>query len=431
MKDVVIIRSQKESEWVSCKSIVSNLEASYAKQRNIRVRDILYFDNYLNSYEIHLLAKKIIAIDAFEIIFIDHKPHPAPLIWAIHKLAPDYKVSLIFHVFGDFVLDSTAWYSMNGLLKNYPVHFFCASQKQKNLIDSLLISDDCSSVCPFPVDKSVFYFDQNERNQLRSELGLVESDFLFIYTGRASLQKNVLELTKSMHSCSKISGDNLHFYFAGPFDDLGIPYKGYQNPPGVYFQQWLKLLNNHPSSRICYINNLGASELRRYCNAADCFISISTHNDEDFGMSPAEAMMCGLPLILSDWGGYGSFKHINPEQCELIPINPERNLRILPDLSLVQKVIYKKSFEIASFDERTLISQNADKYLSIDSVSNYLSSKISQRMQSSFLGFNSRFAKLSSVFKSNPKRPFVDPVGNYSDYYFDIYAPYFQATKHD
>ncbi len=39
-------------------------------------------------------------------------------------------------------------------------------------------------------------------------------------------------------------------------------------------------------------------------NAADLFVSPSDNFQETFGISPVEAMACGLPVIVSDWDGY-------------------------------------------------------------------------------------------------------------------------------
>ncbi|MFP5490939.1 MAG: glycosyltransferase family 4 protein [Bacteriovoracia bacterium] len=427
MKDVILIRAQQESDWVSCKSIVSNLESAYNQATDLKVSSIIYYNSGLDDYQLHLLAKKIVQIAASQIVFIDHKPHPGRLVSEIFKISPNYRPQLTFHIFGDFVLDSAAWQDNNILLQNYPVRFVCASEKQKNLLDSFLNSPQSTSIVPFPVQQDLFYFDAKERSEVRQQLGLSETDFLFLYTGRASLQKNVLELTKAMMNCSKLVGESLHFYFAGPFDDLCIPYKGYENPPGVYFQRWRKLSTSIGHNRIRYINNLSANELRRICNAADCFISLSTHNDEDFGMSPAEALMCGLQTILSDWGGYGGFKKIMPEFTQLLPVS-HQTMRILPDLAQVQKKILMTYGCSLTSDQREQLAKTSAATLSVETVSKMLTKQVIANQQESFKGFNPHFTKLAFVFKSNPKAPFVAGRGDYSDYYFKIYRPYFQET---
>ena len=36
----------------------------------------------------------------------------------------------------------------------------------------------------------------------------------------------------------------------------------------------------------------------------DVFVSLSVHQDENFGYAPIEAMACGVPAVVTDWGGY-------------------------------------------------------------------------------------------------------------------------------
>lgn len=39
-------------------------------------------------------------------------------------------------------------------------------------------------------------------------------------------------------------------------------------------------------------------------NSADCFTSPIDNIQETFGITPLEAMSCGIPQIVSDWNGY-------------------------------------------------------------------------------------------------------------------------------
>ena len=41
-----------------------------------------------------------------------------------------------------------------------------------------------------------------------------------------------------------------------------------------------------------------------YMNACDVFVSLSDYTGETFGLAPVEAMACGLPVVLADWGPY-------------------------------------------------------------------------------------------------------------------------------
>ena len=46
-------------------------------------------------------------------------------------------------------------------------------------------------------------------------------------------------------------------------------------------------------------------QLRKFYTKADAFIYPSFHEDENFGMAPREAILCGLPAVVSDLSGLG------------------------------------------------------------------------------------------------------------------------------
>ena len=85
-------------------------------------------------------------------------------------------------------------------------------------------------------------------------------------------------------------------------------------------QEILDLLPPHLREKITFWGNQKKEMLRKINNASDLFISLSLYHDEDFGMSPAEALATGLPTLLTDWGGYSSF--MSKEWCsDLVPVN--------------------------------------------------------------------------------------------------------------
>ena len=433
IREILIVRAKKESDWTSCQSIVNNLELAYRSADGLEVKSVLHHDNENDDFEAYQIISKIFEFSPSEIVFIDHKPHPGKLIQKLRALAPAYKPKLTFHIFGDFVLQAPKWQAMDSFLKNFPVQFICASDKQKNLIDSFLNQPSCTSVIPFPVNSKDFYFDENERKEVRRSFELRETDFLFLYTGRISQQKNVLELIKAMNSCSKLADDNLYFFFAGPFDDNGIPYKGQENPPGTYFQRWEEVRKSIDGSKIRYVHNLEPRELRGLYNAADAFISLSTHNDEDFGMSPAESLMSGLQVVLTDWGGYSSFKSIVPKGCELLPVKHD-HVRLLPEMSSVQKYTYKKYNDKKNDAERRQLANLAANQLSIERIADKISASHEVIEDDNFHGFNSHFYKLSTIMTPDPYRPFAPfrgAAGEYSDYFFETYRPYFQELNYE
>lgn len=76
--------------------------------------------------------------------------------------------------------------------------------------------------------------------------------------------------------------------------------------PNQFFGKARGLFQELPTSiqkRIFFKGSVPHKDLNLFYNAADLFVSLSLHHDEDFGMSVAEAMATGLPCVLTDWGG--------------------------------------------------------------------------------------------------------------------------------
>ena len=87
----------------------------------------------------------------------------------------------------------------------------------------------------------------------------------------------------------------------------------------------MSLLPDKIKSKIIFQPFAPLEDLKTIYNACDCFVSLSTYHDEDYGMSVIEALSCGLPLVLSDWAGYSGFQSravdaIKYVDCKLDPL---------------------------------------------------------------------------------------------------------------
>src|SRR5690606_31151116 len=143
-------------------------------------------------------------------------------------------------------------------------------------------------------------------------------------------------------------------------------------------------------------------------NAADTYFSLSLHHDEDFGMSPAEALCSGASAVLSDWGGYASFTEKNSETCRLIPI--EFNSRHMglasPEIIRALVVTYLHQKTSKERQDQSLRYQNR---FSIQAATKVIE-QIHRNQPPQFSGFNRRMDRLGkrfsshTVFPGGPKR---------------------------
>ena len=61
------------------------------------------------------------------------------------------------------------------------------------------------------------------------------------------------------------------------------------------------------------------SELRDIFWSSDCFVYPSFHEDENFGLAPREAMLSGVPAVVSDFCGLGQLAHSKSKIVKTYP----------------------------------------------------------------------------------------------------------------
>lgn len=394
-----IVVADQISSWTSCQSITRNLSKSY--EGFLGADNIEFFNIKTDSSNAWSLAEKIYERDPKHLVFLDHKPHPADLLESIAAVYGSRPLpQFTFHLFGDFTLYPKEWVRLDPVLRKAPTKFICSSDRQANLVATLLDHNmEHPEVCHFPVDGSVFNFDNDLRKEVRAELAVSDDEFVIVYTGRLSLQKNIFRLLRDLNSLWVETQLPIRIFFAGPYDDLGAPLFGLNFSEGSYFNQISNLLDGFSSGlkeRFQYLGNLNAQELRRLYNAADIFTSLSLHHDEDYGMSPAEALCCGLPAVLSDWGGYASFKR-DEKSCFLVPVRlGPRTPRLA--LEHFSKGVLAQLVRNETCQEKQVRSAFYRDELSIEAASRRLQ-EIHRRPAKRYKGFNDLMVTYARHFK--------------------------------
>jgi glycosyltransferase involved in cell wall biosynthesis len=430
-KRPMIVVPPDASTWGSCISITPNLISAYLPLLGATAQTVSFGRRSTPMETLHA-AQKIAAYSPSHLIFVDHERHPHDLLVALHMF---YKLrkfpQLIFHVYGDFTLFTQNWLKSESLLKQKEIKFISASPRQKALIGSFVKKpDQLTDVCHFPVSSEEFSFISVLRRQAREKYKIDKSEFTLIYTGRISLQKNILSLI--FHASQKMEslGANYRIILAGAFDDMGSPLFGLRQRGGDYFRGFQRFLENMPEqrrSKIHYIGHLGKQELRELYHAADLFLSFSTHHDEDYGMSPIEALMCGTKTLISDWGGYAGFAlnkgGSGDHACRLLPVKlaNESGARVLlekfhPSLSSIYSEWIQETDALR--DQRAaLYAQHFNIQAATDKIRHALAKPATK-----FAGFTENLrlhAKLSKAMMSRgfmfaPKK---SPDTNYRKFY--------------
>lgn len=423
---IAIISGNEKSDWISCRSILSGLQSLYSslyKPEEILHLSLGHSSNFFDALQV---AKELKKHSPLKIVFLDYRPSPALFIKGLISV---YKKNVLppiyIHVYGDFMLNIAGWIDIVPSLKDLPIKLICASLKQKNLLKKLFITPENSiEVLSFPVRTDDFHFDEKSRKSFRAK-NKVHDDVVFTYAGRLSLQKNVAELIKCYKQVAGLLDNKTTLFLAGPIDDLAIPYLGVQNCAGTYQRTLLKEIES--DSSIKYLGNLSHKDLSELLNGSDLFVSLSTHNDEDYGMAPAQALCTGLPSILSDWGGYSNFTLERSNICKLIPVEWKDEK---PNINFArcQKEMFSLASAPTSPEER---EKNSLAYQ--DKLSSTKNTKELESILLSKIGkieeVTPLFYKTTSTILKNKVAPFRGRSGGYSDLYFELYHPYWEQTN--
>lgn len=414
------------SSWVSCQKIVFNLHKAYQLNENLELLNFNY-STHQTPDDIVKTAQDIVEAQPDVILILDHKPHPLPLFQVLipylnaRKLQPRF----IFHVFGDFTLYYAHWGKLGKLIEGHKVEFVVASERQKHLIDKFLPSSQGAVICPFPVDRNEFSFNPAIRKLQRLEWGVDEDEMVFIYTGRLSRQKRIHTLLQSFSDFLKISKtQKARLYLYGNPDSIGDMFLGKWEIEGEYFRKFNRIyrsLDPDVQEKIHFMGSVPNLELRSVYQGADVLVNLSVHNDEDFGMSVAEAQCCGLPSTLTDWGGLYSFRL--PEvkgATSFIPVKIGKRSKLIHFQSIVDSFIEAHKQGPAS--NREEISRIALEKLSVEAASGIVKAMMQSPAQT-FTEFTPFFEKVLERF-SETGTPYISDLRTVSNLYREIYSSY-------
>lgn len=436
---LLIVRSAQTSTWGSCKVISPNLQKTY--EMLPAPFKVSWFDLPIDYKEkeldspvspMHELAMAIEAHRPDQLVFVDHLPCPADVLSKLCLLIEPRRLpSIVIHAYGDFTYFSKDWMDLGVKLHGHPIKIISASASQKRLIDFFCEEPHSVETFCFPVNSDDYYFDEGARKELRKKFHIEDQDIVLLYSGRVSLQKNVDMLLQEYLDLLKHENVNVHLWIVGAFDDIGAPFMGVKTTEGYLHSKLQSMLSHHPkhfTKNVKFWGLQDKNELRKIKSAADLFISLSLYHDEDFGMSPAEAIACGLPSLLTDWGGYSSFAS-SKWRCKLAPVKiTEYGLQI--KTSTIKELLdeHKESY-ITGKDRERWAKAFSDEF-SIESCVNKLK-KILEVPARKFAGFNWVIAPFGQTYGKYALSSSIDPntCPSSKNFYAQVYKNYISIEE--
>lgn len=387
-KQKTLLLVPKEPYWDSFVHVRALIKHYKKAHRNLQISEI---PEDQSPTSLLLWAKGLPRCN--RIIWLGGTMHPKSWLLALWVAWGEPRgLELFLHIYASVINEMHFWIKLEPILKLFRTQFIVNSNRMKYLLSSLLKVDGGISVLNIPLQRS-FKFNIKKRKSLRKKLGLGPDDTLFVYSGRISLQKNILELLDCFAEAAQ--NKKIYLVICGDMDGRGAEHLGLEvTAPKLQeaFVKKIKSLGPGLHNKVKWLGPLDASMLSQVYCASDCFISLSTFHGEDYGLSPMEALGSGSGLILTNWGGYGGYQSF----ADMIRVFFDTKNQIILDSSQVKKSL--KSFQ--SLGDKERIKRSHIAYVQFGETATVKKIKtVLQLKPRAFKGFNKRAQKLANALE--------------------------------
>lgn len=155
---------------------------------------------------------------------------------------------------------------------------------------------------PYGIDCNVFTpLAAETRVSLRQRLGLTAEDFVIVYAGRITIEKNVHALLEAIAHLPS-PGPPVKLIIAGQIYNIALQ-ELHLHEPDLEARLQQLIQDRCLSERVAFVPWLDNAALNDLYNVADVLVNLTLHHDEQFGFAQVEAMSAGLPVIGTAWGG--------------------------------------------------------------------------------------------------------------------------------
>lgn len=167
------------------------------------------------------------------------------------------------------------------------------------------------------INNTVFRLpEKKEIVQSKQKFKLDQDKFNLIYSGRLIANKGIVQLVRALN--------------LWPLKETALTIVGSYEPDFInyssntchanfdeFFTREVVLYSRKVS--IAMHEAKPHEELRAFFWASDCFVYPSFHEDENFGMAPREAMLSGIPAVVTDFCGLGALSSSKSKVVKTYP----------------------------------------------------------------------------------------------------------------
>ncbi len=174
-------------------------------------------------------------------------------------------------------------------------------------IYSQLVSQDGTQpqaiYLPYSVNTETYQPLKNReiREEYRSAWGFKNDDFVLVYAGRVTTEKNVHSILEAVYELTRL-GYPVKLVIVGRIENMSFG-EFHMYPVDLKGKIDFLIESLQISDHVVIQEWQTPDKLNEMFNAADAFVNLTLHHDENFGLSQIEAMSAGLPVIGTAWGG--------------------------------------------------------------------------------------------------------------------------------
>lgn len=194
-----------------------------------------------------------------------------------------------------------------------------------------LYGADASKIRMVPCGFDAREFSPMDRRQAREALGLADDEFVVLQLGRMVPRKGIDNVIRAMaHLPDSPAPARLLVVGGESADGAALCTQEFLRLQGIARQSGV-------IERVTFTGHRRRHELRAHYAAADVFVTTPWY--EPFGITPLEAMACGIPVVASAVGGLaytvvdGVTGYLVPAQDPLALANRLQRLRNHPELA--------------------------------------------------------------------------------------------------
>ena len=257
---------------------------------------------------------------------------PDTIMVTVHHALPYGRVPrrLLLHSLGDFMLTSV--YFNHEHFAGNTINLMTSRLQAQRIKEHLGEAAPGLGVFTPRLKQDNFYPpSREEKASARGKMKLAKNTKHIVYAGRWLSNKGICQVIRALNLWPL---DSVKISFAGNFEPpFMINQTGANHHTfSAYFEREVVRRNCH--TQLYLLKAHGPEALRELLWSADLFVYPSIHEDENFGMVPREAVLCGVPVVVTDFCGLGQLGRGVGGLLPTYPTlaGPRYSLKVLRDL---------------------------------------------------------------------------------------------------